>query len=270
MTISSAHDTRRTTGLLPSYIAAVALEGERFARVAASGALDVPIGACPDWDMRGLVRHLGEVHLWAAANVAFPSPGWLRVPELADLARFWPDLASGWPDDGDLVSWYSATHTNLVDVLRHAPPDVQAFSFLPAPTPLTMWARRQASEIAIHRFDAEQARGMESSFAPSFASDMLDELLSGFAPLYRDAGTELTEVLRVVATDVDEQWWVTMGPSGTTTSRTACDADLTLAGSAADLYLTLWNRTPGTTLDVVGDRGVLDSWGRRCRVVWSR
>ncbi len=45
-----------------------------------------------------------------------------------------------------------------------------------------MWSRRQASEIAIHRFDAENARGVSSHFEPEFAADMLDELLSGFAP----------------------------------------------------------------------------------------
>lgn len=34
-------------------------------------------------------------------------------------------------------------------VLESAPADVAAFTFLPAPTPLAIWARRQASEIAM-------------------------------------------------------------------------------------------------------------------------
>ncbi len=273
MTITSTDDTRSSTSLSrppSSYIASVMSEGERFAGAAENGRLDVPIAACPGWKMHDLVRHLGEIHLWAAANVAFPKPRWLHVAELTDLARYWPELASCWPSDSDLVTWYRATHANLVDVLRSAPAEVEAFTFLPASTPLTMWARRQASEIAVHRFDAEHARGVDSSFEPTFAADMLDELLSGFAPLYQDVRTDVARVLRIVATDEDEQWWVTMSPSGMTTARHGVDADLILAGTAADLYLTMWNRTSGTNLDLVGDAGVLDVWHNSCKVVWSR
>jgi len=272
MTITTTENTRRSTLLARSpsaYIASVMSEGQRFAGAADSGGLDVPIAACPGWNMRDLVRHLGEIHLWAAANVAFPTPRWLHVTDLTDLARYWPELASRWPSDGDLVTWYRATLANLVDVLRSAPAQVEAFTFLPASTPLTMWARRQASEIAVHRFDAEHARGVDSSFEPTFAADMLDELLSGFAPLYQDVRTDVARVLRIVATDKDEQWWLTMSPSGMTTARHGADADLTLAGTAADLYLTMWNRTSGTNLDLGGDAGVLEVWRNSCQVVWS-
>lgn len=252
------------------YIESVASEGEKFAQVAGNGGFDIPIAACPGWTMRDLVRHLGEIHLWAAANVAFPRPRWLHVPELPDLACFWPELAADWPTDDELLAWYVATHANLVDVLQSAPLDVEAFSFLPAPTPLIMWARRQASEIAVHRFDAEQARGMRSSFGPAFAADMLDELLSGFAPQYLGDGAGVTRVLRIVATDVDEQWWVTMMPTRTSTSRCSSEADLTIAATAANLYLTLWNRMSGEPLAADGNEAVLEEWRNRCRVVWNR
>ena len=167
------------------YIGFVASEGALFAAAAEHGELSARIAPCPDWDMGDLVRHLGMIHLWAAANVAFPEPNWLDVEELPDLVRYWPDLTgeSGeYPNDAELVTWYRATLANLVEVLESAPADVAAFTFLPAPSPLTMWARRQASEIAIHRFDAEQARGIATHFDPQFAADMLDELMCGFAP----------------------------------------------------------------------------------------
>lgn len=262
-------DSRRAGSPSP-YIASIEAEGALFARAAERGRLDAPIAACPGWDLRDLVRHLGEIHLWAAANVAHPSPTWLHVGDLADLAVYWPDLAAGWPRDAELVAWYRATHANLVEVLRSAPPDVPAVTFLPAPTPLTMWARRQASEIAVHRFDAEHAQGIESQFAPAFASDMLDELLTGFVPLYRDVRIDRARVLRVVATDVDEEWWVTMEPTGMRPARRGREADLTLSGTAADLYLALWNRTSGSNLELVGDRDVLQVWRTSCRVVWVR
>lgn len=273
MTIAHINNSRhevRGPRSLAGYIEAVEFEGTMFARAAEVGRLDVPIAACPGWDMRDLVRHVGEIHLWAAANVAYPRPKWLHVGELTDLARYWPDLATEWPIDRELVRWYRATHANLLDVLRSGPLDVAAFTFLPAPTPLTMWARRQASEIAVHRYDVEQARGLESDFAPTFASDMLDELLTGFPPLYGPASTDVVRVLRVVATDVDEQWWLRMGPSGITTSRSGSEADLITSGTAADLYIALWNRTSGSDLDLVGDPDVLDVWRNSCRVVWGR
>ena len=74
-----------------------------------------------------------------------------------------------WPDDDDLINWYLDTNANLVDALESAPPDVESFTFLPAPSPLAMWARRQAHETSIHRFDAENAAGIASEFDPTFA-----------------------------------------------------------------------------------------------------
>ena len=70
--------------------------------------------------------------------------------------------------------------TRWFEVIGATPADHQCLTFLPAPSPLVMWARRQAAEIAVHRYDAEAARGVESTFDPSFASDMLDELLMGY------------------------------------------------------------------------------------------
>jgi len=254
------------------YIRFVASEGDRFAAAAERGGLDVAIEPCPGWVMRDLVRHLGMIHLWAAANVAFPEPDWLDVEELPDLVRYWPDLAgpSGeYPDDDDLIPWYRETLANLVEVLTSAPADVPAFTWLPAPTPLTMWARRQASEIAIHRFDAEQANDIVSAFDPDFAVDMLDELLTGFAPRPRKMEVETTQVLHVDADDVDESWFLTIGPEGIDTTRHPREADLHVRAPAADLYATMWNRTPPSSPRMTGDTALMTLWHNNCRVRWG-
>jgi uncharacterized protein (TIGR03083 family) len=264
----AGHDSAWNWASPAHYIECVASEGERFAEAAERGELHVAIAACPGWDMGDLVRHLGEIHLWAAANVAFPKPNWLSVAELADLEPYWPDLAV-WPHDNDLVSWYRSTHANLIRVLRSAPTDVEAFTFVPAPTPLTMWSRRQASEIAVHRFDAEHARGVISHFADDFASDMLDELVAGLALESRCGTRDAARVLHLRAADVGHEWWVTIGPVGITTSRAGGDADLTVVGTAADLYLTMWNRTPDSTLELIGNSQIMDLWHHTCRIRWS-
>jgi len=212
------------------------------------------------------------IHLWAAANVAFPESDWLDIEELPDLVRYWPDLTgtSGrYPDDVKLVDWYRDTLANLIEVLESAPADVAAFTFLPAPTPLTKWARRQASEIAIHRFDAEQARGITSHFAPRFATDMLDELLTGFAPRPRPLDVERPQVIHVHTEDTDEHWYLSMGSEDTETSCEGDAADLTLTGSAADLYVLLWNRTSDSSIDMTGDTDLMNLWNDNFRVRWS-
>ncbi|MEQ8719412.1 MAG: maleylpyruvate isomerase family mycothiol-dependent enzyme [Acidimicrobiales bacterium] len=250
------------------YIGFVASEGERFAAVAEKGPLDVDIATCEGWDMRELVRHVGLIHLWAAANVAFPADRWLRVRDLPDLAGHWPDLATAWPDDANLVSWYRDTHANLIGVLEAAPTDHRCYTFLPAPSPVSMWARRQASEIAIHRFDAEVSRGVPSHFAPAFAADMLDELLSGFATRHMKLPVEREVLLHVHALDVDEHWHLTADAEGIATARSGGDADLTVTAPAADLYLLMWNRGTGAGVDLSGDAEVMDLWRDNCHVRW--
>jgi uncharacterized protein (TIGR03083 family) len=218
--------------------------------------------------MRELVRHLGLIHLWAAGNVAFQPSGILEVDDLPDLAEYWPDLAA-WPDDADLVNWYRDTHANLVRVLESAPTDLDCVTFLPAPSPLAMWARRQASEIAIHRFDAEMSRGFTSQFDADFATDMLDELLCGFGPRPRPLDIESAKTIHVHAEDTDEHWFLTIGPERTETARERGDVDLTLTGKAADLYLLLWNRTPDSSVTMSGDTEIMDLWHGNFRVRWS-
>jgi len=252
-----------------NYIGFVASEGDRFATAAEQGDLSVAIAPCPGWDMRELVRHLGMIHLWAAANVAFPQSDWLDVHDLPDLVQYWPELAAGYPEDADPIDWYRDTLANLIEVLESAPADLECFSFLPAPTPLTMWARRQASEIAIHRFDAEQARNIPSCFDPQFATDMLDELMCGFAVRPRSLDIKGPEVIDVHAADTDEHWYASIGPEQTETSRQGSDADLRLTGAASDLYLLLWNRTPNTSVTMSGNTDLMDLWHGNFHVRWK-
>lgn len=253
------------------YIGFVRVEGERFVTAAEMGDMHVAIDACDDWNMRDLVRHLGLIHLWAAANVSFAQDDWLDADDIPDMGRYWPELGSSWPEDHDLTSWYRLTKDNLIRVLEEAPLDHHCFSFLPASTPVTMWSRRQASEIAIHRYDAEAARKIPSHFEPAFAADMLDELLSGFAPrpMQDEIEVDRPRILHVSANDVDEDWYLTLSRTGITTDREGGNADLTISGSASQLYLFMWNRTGESTVALEGDADLIDLWRSTCQVQWS-
>lgn len=251
------------------YIGFVVSEGDRFATAAENGDLSVDVPPCEGWDMRELVRHLGLIHLWAAAIVETGDPAHFEVSDLPDLTDQWPELAASYPDDADLVNWYRMTLANLVRVFESVPAYHECPTFLPAPTPLTMWTRRQASEIAIHRYDAEIARGVVGDFETAFATDMLDELLSGFAPRPRPLDIGGDKIIHVHAQDSDEHWYLTLGPETTESSRTGERADLTLTGSASDLYLLLWNRTSDSTVSMSGETDLMDLWRSNFRVRWE-
>lgn len=250
------------------HVTAIEQEARLLADAARRSGLDAPIPTCPGWNMRDLVRHLAEIHLWAAARVAKRTTK-LWPDDISEHLDSWPDLAVFWPDDENLVDWYLETNANLVDVLESAPADLDCPTFLPAPSPLAMWARRQAHETAVHRFDAENAAGTASGFDPIFASDGIDELLAGFAPRRSAFPIDSPATMAVHPTDTDDRWHVTMAPDGVTTIREDGPADVTLTGAASDLYLTVWNRSDDFTIEVAGRRDLLETWHNNQRVRWS-
>ena len=251
-----------------THIAAVAREGRRLAEAGSAAGLDAMVPYCPGWDVRELLRHLSEIHLWAAA--ALTKQETRQAHMLNDLRAAWPDLAVFWPDDEDLADYYLATNANLVRVLESSPTDLDTWTFLPAPSPLQMWARRQAHETAIHRYDAESASGDVNGFETAFAADGIDEILMGFAPRAEELPLGVTVTMAVTPDDVSERWTVTMGPRGIDTVPQAEPADLTLSGTASDLYLAVWNRGDDSAIETTGDLGVLDIWRNRHRSRWPR
>jgi uncharacterized protein (TIGR03083 family) len=253
---------------IEEHIAVVAAEAKLLAAAADEGGLETQIPTCPEWNMRDLVRHLSEIHLWAAARVAKRTDK-LWLDDISELTESWPDLAVFWPSNDDLTGWYLQTNANLVQALESAPADLECPTFLPAPSPLAMWARRQAHETAVHRFDAENAIGKASGFDPVFAADGIDELLAGFAPRRESFPVESDKVMQVIPGDTDDGWRVTLKPDGVTTTRADGQADVTLRGSASDLYTVLWNRASDSTINVTGDQQILDLWHGTQRIRWE-
>lgn len=254
---------------IAEHITALGQEAKALAVAAEHGGLDANVPTCPGWDMRELVRHLAMIHLWAAGHVVAPRESSFGGGDLGEFTEVWPELAVFWPEDGELIPWYLDTNANLVQTLEAAPADVEAWTFLPAPTPLAMWARRQAHETAVHRFDAENAAGIASSFDPVFASDGIDELITGFAPRKEEFPVDRERTMSVRATDTHDAWRVTLAPSGITTVRSEEPADVNVAGAASELYLMLWNRGKDSDISITGDKRVLEFWHNDVRIRWS-
>ncbi|MEL5959493.1 maleylpyruvate isomerase family mycothiol-dependent enzyme [Streptomyces sp. CLV115] len=246
------------------HIRSLAAEGRLLAAAAHEAGTDAPVPTCPRWRVRDLLRHTGMVHRWVTTLV------------VEGHTSYHP--GGGEPDlDGPLlIDWFREGHGLLVDALNDAPAGLACWSFLPAPSPLAFWARRQAHETTIHRVDAESARGGRPSPVPAdHAVDGIDELLCGFhARPESRVRTSAPRSLRVRATDVDACWTVHLSPDPPRTARTdgapeEGPVDCELTASAEELYLTLWNRLPLAAITVTGDAEPARIWRENSAVTWS-
>jgi uncharacterized protein (TIGR03083 family) len=245
------------------HVDALADEIDVFPAAIERGDPDAPVPTCPDFALRDLVHHTSGVQRWATRIVRERASG----PIDEELEA----VAGGWPGDEDLAAWFRAGHVLLVDALRAAPEDAEIWAFLrTAPNGRGFWARRQLHETTIHRVDAELSSGAVSPIAADVAADGIDELLTGFLPRRSSRlRPETSSRIAVQPTDTDDAWLVTAGPDGASTERTKADADVLVRGSAADLYLLVWNRRDLAGLDVTGDASLLDLWRSSVQVTWS-
>jgi len=221
-------------------------EAELLARAAAAGPLDARVPGCPAWDVEALVLHTGNVHRWAGRIVR----GRLQERPSREPQR---------PAEGvDLLAWFREGATELVAALGSVSPGESFWQWAPAPTTQMFWARRQANETSMHRWDAQSAHGEADGFATDVAVDALDEWLM---IIERNARipTGGGRTLHLHATDGDGEWVVSLGDA-VSVERGHARADCAVRASASDLYLLAMNRRGAEGLEVFGDTGVLDAW----------
>ena len=282
---------------IADHIACLRSEGELLAEAAERSPLTAPVPSCPGWQIRDVLAHLGFVHRWATRYVAEGRTEATSEPGEEEIIR----LA---PADESLVGWFRAGHARLVSVLAAADPAGRCWTFLPAPSPLAFWARRQAHETAIHRVDAQLAAAAAAATVPGadldpfpagLAADGVDELLTGFGGRDPESLCDASAVLVIRAEDGARgaDWTVVMGQPRAGVSRgldpavraaaagvagsapayrgviAPAPAYCEVAGPATALYLMLWNRGTAAGLDVRGDDRVLAAWREKMQVRWN-
>lgn len=238
-----------------AHIDALEQQGAHLAAAAGAALLSDPVPGCPDWAVRDLLGHIGYVHRWATAIV----DGRLDGPNGDADAAVGP-----LPGDGGLIDWYADGHRALVATLRAAPSDVECFTFLPAPSPLAFWARRQALETAVHAADAAAAAGQAVGLTDELAHDGIDETLLGFG-----ARPRAFEPGSIGLHPGDgPAWRIDLGAEGARSTRDTANrpCDVTISGAPTQVYLWLWNRP--ATVEISGDPTVADRW-KQVRVRWS-
>jgi len=227
------------------------------------------VPTCPEWTVGQLVEHLGGVYRWAAAIV---TGGLLQSPPEHEQAS----MHAVPEQQRELLPWFRAGAREMVAALRSAPEDLQAFVFLKnAPPARQFWARRQAHETTIHRVDALAARlgrmpsTAESAIDTEVAIDGIDELVRGFVPR-RSSRLRTDEPFAMVIRphDADIAWTVAVSDRPPAVSAGADPAaNSVLSGTAAALYLALWNRG-----DDIAENGTVDAlghWRDQMRVSWA-
>jgi uncharacterized protein (TIGR03083 family) len=229
-----------------AYRAAIRAEADTLVAAAERAPLDATIPACPDWDVAELLGHLGNVYRWAAACVesnAFVSPSDLPRP----------------PERDERVAWVQAGATRILEVLDQ-PADTPAWTWAPSGT-LGFWQRRQAHETAVHRVDAEQARGAATPVPRDLAVDGIDEWLAllphrfGAPPI-----TGTGETVHLHCTDGDGEWLIRVTPEGLEVEAIHAKGDVAVRGPASELLLVMMRRRPPEAVEVLGDRATLDGF----------
>jgi uncharacterized protein (TIGR03083 family) len=276
---------------ISEHIDALRCQGDLLADAAERAGLDAPVSPCPPWLVKDLLRHTGYIHRWAARHLTECPDRVLDGPPETEILR-------GGAADPELLAWFRAGHAALVETLSTADPGLECATFMPAPSPLAFWARRQAHETAIHRADAESATGVLPEYPPEFAADGIDELIMGFGQRrkYRPSA-EREGALQVLTTDTGDAWYIgaeagrlqaRRGPSdtgstdtgstdtgstdtGSTDTGSTDAADGTVRGPASGVYLFLWHRCDAAQagVTIAGDADLLASWQSSVRVRWS-
>jgi uncharacterized protein (TIGR03083 family) len=229
----------------------IRIDGAALAHAAEAGPLDARVPGCPEWDVEMLLRHISDVYRWAAMIV--------RERRQERLQRDF----QGPEGREELLTWYRDGWLALIDALHAASPEDTFWFWGAAPNALAFWARRQANETAVHRCDAEAARGPITPLSTVDAVDALDEWF-GLAVRRASAPDGGGRILRLVATDSGTTWNLIVGERVEVTSdrgRGHCE----LRGAASDLYLWSMNRHGTEGLTVSGDDSLLQVWADNVR-----
>jgi uncharacterized protein (TIGR03083 family) len=254
---------------IAEHVNALRREGEWLADAAERAGLDAPVPPCAPWQVKDLLRHTGYVHRWAARHIN-------ECPDQIIDGPPEEEILSGGADDARLLAWFRDGHAALARTLATADPAVACPTFMPAPSPLAFWARRQAHETAIHRADADSAAGTIPEYEADFAADGIDELIMGFGRRrkYQPGSNAEGTRLRVLATDTGDAWLVEALEGRVLPRRDLGgqeEAGCAVSGPASGLYLYLWNRADAARagVTVAGDPRLLSAWQSSVRVRWG-
>src|SRR4051812_32884216 len=211
---------------------------DAFAESIANADLTRAVPTCPEWTLRDLVVHVGQIHRWAE----------VLVRTLAQKpSREGRDAQPG----DDVAGWLREGGKSVVATLRAADPDAPMWAW-GHDQHVRFWSRRQLHETAIHQADALLALDQPVEIPTEVAADGIDELLDILpaAAYFSPKVAELRgdgETIHVHATDTPDvdgigEWLITLEPDGYSYSHGHAKGDVAVRGAISDLNLLVYNR----------------------------
>ncbi|MFM2071560.1 MAG: hypothetical protein RLZZ623_1823 [Actinomycetota bacterium] len=243
--MSASAETRRSCANIvgmnrTDFLDALSRDGLAFGAACDIAGLPAPVESCPGWSVADLLWHLSEVHhFWRTVVVE-------RLEHWNEYTR--PPR----PADADLLAFYRSGLHATVEVLTDADPSTAIWTWSADKT-VGFVIRRMAQETAVHRWDAEKAAGHTIAIESLLASDGIDEFLTHFIGDVREGADPVGGSVHIHCTDVAGEWTLLPNETGFDVTREHAKGDCALRGTASDLLLALWRRTPSSTLDLVGD-----------------
>jgi uncharacterized protein (TIGR03083 family) len=231
------------------YCEAIRREGRALHAAARDAGVDASVPSCPEWRVADLLGHVGRLHRWIAAI----------IEDGGDTpSDHWSDAEP--PPEAERLAWFAGGVDLVTDGLRSVGPSAPAWSWTDDAT-AGFWARRQANETAVHRWDAQAAAGKTEPVDRELAVDGIDEFFA-LIPFWRGA-SQLPgsgESIHLHATDGEGEWLIRLGTDGLVVTREHAKGDVAMRAPASHLLLFLYGRAGASDAEVFGDAAILDRW----------
>ena len=224
-----------------------------IAAVRGAPSLDAPVPPCPDWTVRHLAHHIGEVHEFFTDQV--------RAADVHDRHK-----TPAPPVEQIDADWAEEKARGLVGALDGADPDDPCWNWSGKNLTVRWVMRRMAHETSVHRWDAESSAGGEPTpIELEVAIDGIDELFDMFLPALhaeaaeQDVSLDIGGSWHLHATDSPHGEWILRSVDGEILVGHGHEkGDVATRGTASDLLLFLWGRVPLEQLEVFGDTSIID------------
>jgi uncharacterized protein (TIGR03083 family) len=239
------------------HIAAAEREIDALLVALAAGPLSAPVPTCTDWTAADLAGHVGwfctrwRDHLRGGGPEGAVRPGDVRAPD----------------GDAATLTWLRGLRYELMAELGTVPADATVWTWFPSEQTAGFVARRCAHELAIHRYDAQSARGTCAPIAPELAADGIDEMLDVLSTARYATDVAAGQTVHLHGTDDPDvigdlhvEWLVRLEPDRPVVTREHAKGDLALRAPVSDLELLLYGRPPLGEVQRFGDESILELW----------
>jgi uncharacterized protein (TIGR03083 family) len=165
------------------------------------------------------------------------------------------------PARSDLLASITRDKDRAIELLRHSDWTAPLWNWSHNKT-VSFIPRRLANEMSIHRWDAENAGGGAAPIPVDLAHDGVDEFMDIFI------GSDWTkftkgkpfkgEVIKFEQTDGRRSWTIELVKRSARLGSGSGPPAVTVSGTASDLILMIWRRAGTGTVEIEGDRDLLD------------